>query len=106
MHVKFNEANKDFTVSYTVFCRLHPFWVVFQETKNREICLCIKHENMCLLVSRLKQLNVLSNGNVDELIENEMLCTPPSITCWHRVCEHCHDQVISVNNFEGTLSTE
>jgi hypothetical protein len=45
LHDKYIEENEHFQISYSVFCRLRPFWTVAPTEKDRETCLCKICEN-------------------------------------------------------------
>lgn len=41
-------------ISYSLFCKFRPFWIVPPNVTNRNTCLCKVHDNIKLLMSRLK----------------------------------------------------
>ncbi len=43
---KYLAENPRKSVSYSLFCRLRPFWVVHPTLSYRETCLCKLHENL------------------------------------------------------------
>lgn len=59
LHDKNIEENEHFQISYSVFCRLRPFWTVAPTEKDRETCLCKICENGRYLAECLKNYNVL-----------------------------------------------
>jgi hypothetical protein len=64
--------------------------------------MCIKHENMNLMARKLKQLEIIDDGNVDRLIENSMCCSEPiTYDCRFRKCEFCKEKSITINEFDG-----
>uniref|UniRef100_A0A8D9AZZ8 Uncharacterized protein n=1 Tax=Cacopsylla melanoneura TaxID=428564 RepID=A0A8D9AZZ8_9HEMI len=54
-------------ISYTLFCRLRPFWIIVPNAATRDTCLCKKHANMSLLVSKLKSLNMIDERTSAEV---------------------------------------
>ena len=42
-------------LSYSMFCRLRPFWVVHPSLADWETCMCKLHENLTFVAVRLKQ---------------------------------------------------
>lgn len=40
IHDKYITENEHFQISYSVFCRLRPFWIIAPTEKDRETCLC------------------------------------------------------------------
>lgn len=80
LFIEFCEKNP-FTVSYSAFCKLRPFWVVNRVLTARDTCLCIKHENIQLLCTQLKKLKIVNHGDVNELIKHEMCCASRELAC-------------------------
>ena len=54
-------------MSYSLFCRLCPFWVRAPQEKNRDPCMCIIHTNAKLKAEKLKlkQLGIMKESNLD-----------------------------------------
>ncbi len=101
LHRKFCEEN-DYVVSYALFCRLRPFWVIDRKLSERDTCLCITHENMKLLSDRLmKDEKILKNVYLDTLIEEQMCCQVVKEECLFRTCEKCYDKIIECSEFNG-----
>ena len=46
LHIKYRSENND--ISYSMFCRLCPFWVVKPREKGRKTCMCKIHDNLQL----------------------------------------------------------
>jgi hypothetical protein len=42
----FLSENEDMKVSYVIFCKLRPFWVVDLKCVNRDKCTCKLHANV------------------------------------------------------------
>jgi len=53
LHRKFKSENRTMSVSYSMFCRLRPFWVLLPDLKSRDTCLCKLHENLSLMAEIL-----------------------------------------------------
>ena len=58
-------------LSYSMFCRLRPFWVV-HPFPDRETCMCKLHENLTFVAVRLKQLKLIESSVLECLVE--MVC--------------------------------
>lgn len=94
LHKKFCEGN-DFVLSYYLFCKLRPFWVLIPNFSDRDTCMCIRHENMRLVTESLKRLEIVACMNPDELIKREMFCENPTADCYLRTCELCADKEVT-----------
>jgi len=75
LYQKFCERS-EFVISYSAFCNLRPFWVVFKNVGNEKCAYVLnKHKNMRLLASALQRMDVITDSNVDAVIETEMCCS-------------------------------
>lgn len=95
LHAQFCESNS-FVISYSLFCRLRPFWAVHPNFKDRDTCLCSQHENFRYMCEALKRLKIVASGNPNELIK-ELMCSPSSPECFFRTCACCVDKDITFN---------
>lgn len=59
LHEKFLKT-VPFAISYSLFTRFRPFWVVSPTLSNRDTCACTIHENMDLQLAALKKANILT----------------------------------------------
>lgn len=66
---KFLDSEANIKVSYNIFCRQRPFWVVPPTLRNRETCGCIKHENFKFILERLSHLKIINTQNTDDLLQ-------------------------------------
>lgn len=53
---KYNEQNQNNTVSYSVFAKLRPFWVVAPSLQDRNTCACLTCSNMILIHEETKKV--------------------------------------------------
>lgn len=104
LHKKF-EVEYEYNIPYSVFCSARPFWVVRANMKYRKTCLCEKHENVELIMRKLKDLKIIQTSDSDMLVKS--LCCPPAEgkrtqeKCLERKCENCKDKQIMINTFEN-----
>ena len=77
LHRKFS-AESFFTISYTVFCRLRPFWVVEPTDLDRQTCMCKKHDNFQFMANKLRELHWISSSDIEELVKH-VVCKPDSL---------------------------
>lgn len=105
LHKKFNEhlnKNKKLKkerISYASFCMLKPSHILKPNTRDRETCLCILHENMKLMVRKLHQLKVLRSCATEDLV-NDICCTNVKEQCLGRICPECKNKEIQSQEFE------
>ena len=64
-------------VSYSLFCKLQPFYVVDPSEADRDTCLCKIHANMAYMANALKTKRVVesSDGIFSRLCTREGLCS-------------------------------
>lgn len=89
IHTKFL-AEEQSSISYSLFCKLRPFWVVHPTLSDRDTCMCKMHENLGFLVQKLHYLKVISTLNLDDLVK-EISCQTENIKCMYGECSECKD---------------
>lgn len=88
LHQKFLAEHPGISLSYSMFCRLRPFWVLLPGLTDRQTCLCKTHANAQLIADRLYQSKVLPGYDLENLIE-QTHCGPTQKTCMYGECEVC-----------------
>jgi hypothetical protein len=88
LHEKFSSEYPKNNVSYVTFTRHRPFWVRQPTAKDRETCLCKRHENIQLAVDRLHQLGLLSTKRAEDLLL-KVCCNVDKKECMFRECPLC-----------------
>jgi len=91
LHRKFLTENPSLKVSYAMFCRLRPFFVLLPTLNTRETCCCKLHENLQLLGNKLVRLHLLKRSNNEELADSSA-CSRLSKFCMYSVCSICCDK--------------
>lgn len=56
------------TISYSLFCRLKPFWIVQPNCDKRDTCLCVTHANIDLILMALSKVNIISISKYQNLL--------------------------------------
>ena len=97
LHKKFLAEFTKVKISYTSFWRLKPFWVVPPRDKDRETCLCRIHENLQIMATKLKQLNVIKTDNLDKLVQM-VACDTDEIDCMYGFCKKCSENDVYVDS--------
>lgn len=90
LHEKFGSEYPEENIGYATFTRLRPFWVRMPMSKDRDTCLCKKHENAQLLNDKLFQLGVVKFKRVEDFLQH-VCCSTDSFRCMTRTCEVCHE---------------
>ena len=88
LHLKFVAETPDSCISYSLFCRLRPFWVVMPNAGDRQTCLCKLHENCGFVLSKLASLKVLATADIDTILNNTV-CDVTSKVCMYGDCPDC-----------------
>ena len=69
LHCVYNsEVAKEDSMSYRQFLRLRPFHITEPKASDRDTCACIHHENMGLLVEKLKLKGLLKTSSISQLV--------------------------------------
>ena len=85
-------------ISYATFCKLRPFWIIMPTVAKRETCLCIVHENMALLVTKMKLLQIINENNPDDLCKT--ICCDLQEKCLERKCAVCKDRQVVFKTYQ------
>ena len=93
LHEKFCAENSNSIISYISFTRLRPFWVRVPVAKDRDTCLCRKHENLQLLADKLYQLGILKSKYLEDVLQH-ICCDISERACMFRECEVCQGQTV------------
>lgn len=83
-------------VSYPTFCRLRPKWIQKPTLRERDTCLCTKHENIKLLAEKLYSIKIISTSNVTDLLKT-LTCEIQESECLARTCKECKNKEIAYN---------
>ena len=105
LHRRFLLESPDSRISYSLFCRMRPFWVVQPSIADRETCLCKLHENLCFLVEKLHFLRVIGSTDLEEMAES-ICCDSKSKDCMYNACPNCKDRefpIASERDLESTV---
>lgn len=90
---KFKTENPDVKMSLARFCRLRPFYIIRPTLKDRDTCLCIKHDNLQLLMSALVGKGILTNGKTD-FYSKQLVCDLDTKKCMYGDCVECKSKTL------------
>lgn len=77
-------------LSYSLFCRLKPFWILSQNINNRETCVCKVHDNAEMKANRLKQLGIIKLQSLSKVAD--LCCATEARACMYRECISCRNK--------------
>ncbi|CAH0727113.1 unnamed protein product, partial [Brenthis ino] len=97
LHKKFLKSS-NFTISYSTFCKLRPFWVLLPDSRSRDTCLCKLHTNMDLVIKGLYQRKIIPVMTSQNLL-SMLCCDMYSVDCLHRNCLACKNKVVCYQEF-------
>lgn len=95
LHCKFLAENPSRKISYALFCRSRPFWVLIPSLKSLQTCLCKLHENLAFMARKLLTLHLIPSANLEALADS-CSCDPNSKNCMYGDCEICKMKCPSV----------
>ena len=99
LHVIFTAEHPQCKMSYSLFCRLRPFYIVPPTNKDRETCLCRLHENGRMVVERMVKANLLPAGiSTTEDAVAHAVCPQPQQQCYERSCTKCANNAKDVSS--------
>jgi hypothetical protein len=103
LHSKFMSERTDTQMSYSLFCRLRPFHILHPTERDRETCLCKRHENLKFKAEKLQQTGVIQSSDLSKLA-GEITCDVNCKECMYRECKKCKDKtIVNANYDEGTI---
>lgn len=91
-------AVHNFPVSYALFCKLRPFWIVHPTINSRDTCLCTLCENIQLIVQKLFLLEMIEDNSAEKLYKR-ICCVPEKENCLERTCPNCSNKNIVFKYF-------
>ena len=101
LHAKYlSEGNK---ISYSLFCKLRPFWTIKPTEKDRQTCMCKIHDNIALKLHTAYTHSMINTKDINELLKT-IVCNDKSFKCMYRECSECKDKEVPFifNGEEGT----
>lgn len=96
---KYLSENPEKTLSYTLFCRLRPFWVKHPTEADRQTCICKVHANIHLLFKSVSEIYVCESLKPDDFVKQNV-CDINSLKCMYSKCNKCKN-----NTFESVVKT-
>jgi len=87
LHEKFTQEGN--SVSYSLFCRLRPFWVLPAMEKDRQTCLCAVHENTGFIANAVKNAGLIDCSDIQVLASRNM-CESYNLRCADNECNDCN----------------
>lgn len=100
LHKKFKKMHPNYIVSYSHFWKLKPFWVVIPNMRIRDTCMCVKHDNMQLIISSLKRNNIITENSSRDVL-NSMCCNAMDPKCLNRDCGVCINRQLHYHEFNN-----
>lgn len=101
LHKKF-VSSISYSISYSLFCRYRPFYVVYQKLSDRDTCQCKIHTNTEFIVSTLFKNKIISAKTPEEIAE-ELCCNGTyNVACLLRTCKNCTEKQISFKEFDSS----
>ena len=102
LHAQFISENPSISIGTTKFRSLKPKHVLYASQTPRNMCLCTIHENMRLLFESANRHS--KNGNIqiplyNRDIVNEIVCAPPSHSCYYNQCDNCNNGQLFIENY-------
>lgn len=105
LHKKF-VSSISYSISYSLFCKYRPFYVVYQKLSDRDTCQCKIHTNTEFIVSTLYKNKIISAKTPKEIAE-ELCCNGTyNVACLLRRCKNCTEKQISFKEFDGNTSLQ
>ena len=83
-------------MSYSLFCKLRPFWILKPSEKDRNTCLCKIHENLTFKVNAGYTANMITSKDPIVLMK-QIVCDTEKKECMYRECEDCEGKTLNTD---------
>ena len=103
---KFCAEKPDVKVSYSLFARLKPFWVVQPSLSDRETCQCKLHENLLFCHVGLVRHGIIVPTLSLEAYADAIVCDPKAKACMYSTCVECADTSIYIDDVYRTTKSK
>ena len=100
----FKEENKDVDLSRSSFAQLRPPFVIPKPALAHRNCLCLYHENVCLLLESLDTYVAGKYCSFLQTFTDILVCDTNNEECMFSFCSLCEDFLIK--KFRKTLLME
>ncbi|KAH9639013.1 hypothetical protein HF086_012576 [Spodoptera exigua] len=101
LHEKFLKTSS-YTISYSAFCKMRPFWVLLPDIRSRDTCLCKLHTNMALIIQGLYQRKILTTKTSQDFL-SLICCDVYNFNCLHRTCSACKNKAVCYQEFDNSI---
>ena len=81
LHRKILSENSSVKISYSLFSRMRPYFVLFPNLQSRDTCMCKLHENLTFIANKLLRLHLISSANLESLADSCSCETQSKIAC-------------------------
>lgn len=82
-------------VSYTLFTKCRPFYVLKPTEYDRDTCRCVQHANLEFMACKLHHLKVLPTANL-HVLTSYLACDKNNFNCMFNICKSCNHNTIPV----------
>ena len=97
LHARFSDSHHATSaVSYPQFCKERPFWVVSPTQLDREMCLCLTHENMTQMLDALAHLDAIPKNRPSKMLQM-VACDVAAQRCMYGECTECGGASIQIS---------
>ena len=96
VYKKFLEENK-VKLSFTIFYRMKPFWVVARKNSDRKTCECKPCENTKFKAEALVKSKIIDNSSNLQALISQLTCSPDNKDCMYGQCDKCKNKKIPVS---------
>ena len=80
------------------FAEPRPKYVLYLSDLPQNVCTCIYHENVMLILQALHRIDniyILYSHN----LPNKFVCSQPNDDCWFNKCNQCEDALMLSKNY-------
>lgn len=104
LHEKF-VAQEQIKLSYSLFARLRPFWVLIPHVTDRQTCQCKIHENLAFMANKLHAVKVIETENL-EILASQIACDENQKSCMYDECSDCKGKCLLCLDYDKNAAVD
>ena len=94
----FKNEHTHISIGKSKFAELRAEYVLYSSDLPQNVCTCIYHENVMLILQALHRIDSIYPLYSHDL-PNKFVCFQPNDDCWFNKCNQCKDALMFSKNY-------
>ncbi|WAR12549.1 hypothetical protein MAR_026729 [Mya arenaria] len=98
LHSKYNSEMGNRQISYSLFCKLRPFWIKPPTSRDRDTCQCKLHENLTYKLETAHSNKLINSKHINDIVKT-VTCNKSldNKNCMYRSCLICKNKTVPID---------